>query len=78
MPRWRSVRRLFQTRSLRRLAQTPYNYGLGGDAVASAVLSRELNLKPEQKRLAAGDVSQRLLIRRAKELIAQGQPAAQL
>src|SRR5439155_22303861 len=34
--------------------------------------------KAEQKSLAAADVSQRLLIRRAKELIAQPEPATQL
>src|SRR5215471_1383201 len=34
--------------------------------------------EPEQKRLAAAGVSQRLLIRRAQKLIAQPEPAAQL
>ena len=38
--------------------------------VASAVLSGKPGSKAEQKSLAAADVSQRLLIRRAKELIA--------
>ena len=39
-------------------------------AVASAVLSGKPGSKAEQKSLAAADVSQRFLIRRAKELIA--------
>ena len=39
-------------------------------SVASAVLSGKPGSKAEQKSLAAADVSQRLLIRRAKELIA--------
>src|SRR5204863_1684767 len=41
-------------------------------------VSREFFSKPKQKSLAAADVSQRLLIGRAEELIAQTQPAAQL
>jgi hypothetical protein len=56
---------------VRRLTQTLYNYRLGPtDAVAPS--------EPEQKRLVAADISQRLLIRRAKELIAQPKPAAEL
>ena len=47
-------------------------------AVASAVLSKRVDSEAEQKGLAAADVSQRLLIRRAKELIAQPEPATQL
>jgi hypothetical protein len=39
---------------------------------------RKPGSKAEQKSLAAADVSERLLIWRAKELIAQSQPAAQL
>src|SRR5215468_5821263 len=45
--------------------------------VASAVLSKKES-KPELKRLATADISQRLLVRPAKELIAQPEPAAQL
>jgi len=48
------------------------------NAVASAVLSGKRGSKAEQKSLAAADVSQRLLIWRAKELIAQPDPSAQL
>src|SRR5438876_8281062 len=47
-------------------------------SVASAALSGKPDSKAEQESLAAGDVSQRLLVRRAKELIAQAEPAAQL
>ena len=50
----------------------------GRNAVASTELSGELDSEPEQKSLAAADVSQRLLIRCTKELIAQPEPAAQL
>lgn len=47
-------------------------------SVASAVLSEKPSSEPKYKSLAAVDVSQRLLIRRAKKLIAQRKPAAQL
>ena len=40
------------------------------DPVASAVLSGKPDSKTKQKSLVATDVSQRFLIRRAKELIA--------
>jgi len=55
-----------------RLCDTPFQF------VAYAVLSGTLGSKPEEKRLAVAGVPQRFLIRRAKELIAQPEPAAQL
>jgi len=62
------LQRLFSRRVLK---QVP-------NFVASAVVNGQPGSKPELKPLAAADVSQRLLIRRAKELIAQTEPAAQL
>jgi hypothetical protein len=67
-------------KSLMRMSEPPFNTNrredanaaaeIAADPVASAVLSGKPGSKAEQKSLAAADVSQRLLIRRAKELIA--------
>jgi hypothetical protein len=67
-------------KSLMRMSKPPFNTnrredanaatGIAADPVASPVLSGKPDSKAEQKSLAAGDVSQRLLISRAKELIA--------
>jgi hypothetical protein len=67
-------------KSLMRMSKPPFNTnrredanaaaGIAADPVASAVLSGKPDSKPKQKSLAAADVSQRLLIRSAKELIA--------
>jgi len=67
-------------KSLMRMSKQPFNTnrredanaaaGITTDPVASAVLSGKPDSKPKQKGLAAADVSQRLLIRSAKELIA--------
>ena len=64
---------MFEATAWSRRALAPQATARGravSNAVASAVLSGEPGSKAEQKSLAAADVSKRLLIRRAKELIA--------
>jgi hypothetical protein len=67
-------------KSLMRMSKQPFNTnrredanaaaGIAAERAASAVLSGKPYSELEQKSIAAADISQRLLIRRAKELIA--------